>query len=324
LPRAGAPGTPGSSGGSVGIVIAVVAVAAVVGVGGFVFLGGNGPGISLNEWLGKACPVDVNGDGTLDFVGRTGRPAAMQHQLSFIDGATGDTIRDFGSEYVHENQLLCLGPDRFAVTYPDFRLELWEASGAEPATTLRLPDAIRGWEREGDCLGLDIAGELHGVDLASGKLDACTAQGKPGRSVHGGPGHYDDPGPSLEHEGTTYRVTTKSQGTKFFIVQAEREGETVWEATLPIKQFDGTYLALSEDAVFTYGVKPGKDDTGVLVALEMSDGRVRFEQPLRERWSSHYAETFVYDGAHIVLTWGYGLHAYDAQTGERVWNLGGR
>ena len=81
---------------------------------------------------------------------------------------------------------------------------------------------------------------------------------------------------------------------------------------------------MSDDAVFTYGVKPGDDDHGVLVALETSDGRVRFQTRQSSTWSSNFARTFIYNGHSLIMTWGFGVHAYDPQSGQRVWALGGR
>jgi hypothetical protein len=49
----------------------------------------------------------------------------------------------------------------------------------------------------------------------------------------------------------------------------------------------------------------------------------RFAAPGSERW-----RVGVVDGktgaSYIIATWGFGLHAYDPQTGERVWHIGGR
>jgi outer membrane protein assembly factor BamB len=121
-------------------------------------------------------------------------------------------------------------------------------------------------------------------------------------------------------------VVAKKTGTALLTVKATRGEALTWEAKLPLQAVDssGIHLAVSDDAVFTYGVKPGDTDYGVLVALEMTDGRVRFERRESSHWSTNFARTFVLNGPYLIMTWGFGVHAYDLQTGERVWNLGGR
>lgn len=83
-------------------------------------------------------------------------------------------------------------------------------------------------------------------------------------------------------------------------------------------------MAVTPDTVVTYAVAPGSADHGVLVGLDRADGSVRFESTQRNRWSTSVSSDLVYNGRHLVIAWGFGLHAQDPRTGERVWKIGGR
>jgi hypothetical protein len=298
---------------------------AAVGTVGFLMKDGS-PSFSLREWYGQACAIDANGDDTLDVLGRAAMPGGGKHSLTVLDGKTGAQLWGSDATYGHETLVICMGTDRFAVAYPDFRLELWEAKSRQPLSTLRLPDTVRSWGRQDDCASFETAGGHVLIDLSTSKTGKCSPEPPTDHALRDVSGFFEAKTAMIEHEGTQYSVVAKKPGTPLLTVKATKGDAVAWEAKLPLKMVDssGIHLAASDDAVFTYGVKPGDDDYGVLVALEMTDGRVRFEQRQSSHWSTNFPRTFTFNGRHLIMTWGFGVHAYDTQTGKRVWNLGGR
>jgi hypothetical protein len=308
-------------------VIAVVAVFGLVTLGGvgFAVMGGS-PSFSLREWYGYACAIDANGDDTLDLVGRAAMPGGGNQSLTVLDGKTGAELWGSEATYTHETPVLCLGTDDFAVAYPDFRLELWKATGREPTSTLRLSDTVSSWGRADNCASFQTADGLTVLDLATAKQGEGAADVPAPHRIHDVDGYFPVDSAMVEHEGTHYSVVAKKPGAPLLTVRANRAGTPLWEAKLPVQMVDssGIHLAVSDDAVLTYGVKPGDDDYGILVALEQADGRVRFQERQASHWSTNFARTFVLNGQYLIMTWGFGVHAYDLQTGKRAWNLGGR
>jgi outer membrane protein assembly factor BamB len=141
--------------------------------------------------------------------------------------------------------------------------------------------------------------------------------------VTGGPVR-DTANPILEVDGTTYAAVPKEQGTPTLTIQAE--GAARWSVPLRYAAIDRSRPALvvTPSTVVTYGIAPGNSDEGVLVGLDRTDGTARFEIAQRNRWSAKVSSDLVYNGRYVVMGWGFGLHAYDPETGDRVWKIGGR
>jgi LSD1 subclass zinc finger protein len=319
----GAPAAPATKRGGTAAIVASLIGMAVVGGAGYVFLG---PGVGSTstlfaEWYTVACPVDANGDDVIDFAGRVGRPGMSPHRIAVIDGIDGSILWTSEAKHGWESWVMCLGQNQFAVAQPDFRLDLYDARGGEPKA-LTLADRPLQYGSADGCLQIHLAdGSTVGVRLPSGERGDCDAVLT--HQVTGGPVR-DTANPILEVDGTTYAAVPKEQGTPTLTIQAE--GAARWSVPLRYAAIDRSRpaLAVTPSTVVTYGIAPGNSDEGVLVGLDRTDGTARFEIAQRNRWSAKVSSDLVYNGRYVVMGWGFGLHAYDPETGDRVWKIGGR
>jgi hypothetical protein len=55
----------------------------------------------------------------------------------------------------------------------------------------------------------------------------------------------------------------------------------------------------------------------------LATGAQRYAVNQKSTWSGN-VQSLVYNGRYVLASWGCGLHAYDPETGERVWHIGGR
>jgi hypothetical protein len=312
--------------GGVGVAIAIGSMVAI-GVAGYAFLGPGFGSSSLlfSEWYGTACLVDANGDDVLDVAGRVGRPGSSSQQIVVVDGIDGSILWTSEGKYDHEAWVMCFSEESIGVALPNFTVELYSATGGEPKS-IKLADAARDYGADEECVPISLAdGTTVGLRLPSGERGTCEAAlshrvtGGLITEVH----EYTN---EMERDGTTYIVEPKKKGTQTLTVRARREGETVWTTPLGYALVERGLapLAVTPQTIITYGAAPGSSDQGVLIGLDRSDGTPRFEMVQRNRWSGKFLSSLLYNGRHILLGWGFGLHAYDVSTGERVWKIGGR
>lgn len=319
-PPPGPPWTTSDRGGRAGLVVALTLLLVIIGVSTFVGL--RRPAM-LTEWYSVACPVDADGDGVLDFVGFGGW--VESRQLMIVDGSDGSILWRSDSKYGLSEELFCLGDHAFGVASPDARVTVFDPRARAPRWSLPLPDKLGAYGVAGDCLELKTIDDQElSVGLTSGSPRRCDA---PMRPLYRHELGRQDKGEafSLEAEGVTYRVHAKTSGTPVLTVAAERGGQPSWETPLRYAAVDGAlFFARAPRMLLTYGVDPAQTNNGVLIGIDPETGRVRYEARQRSTWSVNFARTFVFNGRYLVTTWGFGLHAYDPTTGERVWNIGGR
>jgi hypothetical protein len=72
-----------------------------------------------------------------------------------------------------------------------------------------------------------------------------------------------------------------------------------------------------------YADDPANDHYGVLIGVDPRTGAQRYAIR-QDSSSSGDIWNFEFNHVYIIATWGFGLHAYDPQSGERVWHIGGR
>jgi outer membrane protein assembly factor BamB len=321
----GPKGSPGGlakpkSGGGVAVLGVFIGMLVIGGVT-WVFLGSGSTSLLFSEWYGVACSVDANGDDVIDFAGRIGRPGTGPHRVAVVDGIDGSVLWTSEAKHGWESWVMCLSSDRFAVAQPDFSVDLYAASGGAPKTT-RLADGVIQYGSKDDCALFYLKdGSSVGMALPSGDRVECDTE-----LTHAMTGtRRGETDAVVELDGSTYVAEARDRGTPTLTLRAEADGEVQWSVALRHAAIDRSQvpLAVTPDAVLTYGTAPGSDE-GVLVGLDRSDGRVRFEATQRNRWSNRPSSGLVYNGRHVVIGWGFGLHAYDPRTGERVWKVGGR
>lgn len=277
----------------------------------------------LTEWYSVACPVDANGDGVLDFAGFGGW--LEDRNVMVVDGSDGSILWRSDSKYSLSEKLFCLTEHAFGVASPDARVTVFDPRVRTPRWSLPLPDQLSDYGVAGDCLNLKTSDDQElSVGLSDGSPRPCDApMGSVFRDAHGR--QDKERAFSLEAEGVTYRLHAKTRGTPLLTVAAERGGQPMWETPLRYAVVDGAlFFAHAPRMLLTYGVDPAQTDNGVLIGIDPETGRVRYEARQTSTWSVNFPRTFVFNGQHLVTTWGLGLQAFDPTTGKRVWRIGGR
>lgn len=321
-PRTAAPQqAPGSSRAVLYIALGL-GVLAAGGLGSFVFSGG--ALASLGEWYSPGgALVDANGDTALDLVGWAGTPTD-QRNLSIIDGLTGRRLWVRADRYESEAQVLGISAKFFAVSRPNFALEIFNADRRERPVTVGLSDAIRTYARGDGCVQLETGDEVSlGITVPAGQKTTCAALEEP-RHIGHRPG-VSEATATARLGDVTFRAATRERGTPLLAVSAQRWTQTLWSMPLRYAAMSSrdVMLVATPAMVMTYGVQPGRADVAVLIGLDPKTGAVKYERDQGSTWSDHYV-SFQYNNRFLIVTWGFGLHAYEPATGARVWHLGGR
>jgi hypothetical protein len=307
-------------------------------------------GVVFGEFLSQACMVDANGDGVLDSAGLVGQPTSSKLPLTFIDGRNGKVLWS-GGEYDLYTTFLCLRPDAIALDRKDFTVDLRQPKAPEAVTRIRVDDRTFGYGVASDCFEL-VASTQKSASLSfEGKpVPSCEISEK--RNVHAGAGFVRSGLRRLRAETVgeiTYVLAAQSQGTPFVTVAALRgplprdaggseldsreflDGlpsyPKVWSLKLPyVSVAHDLPLVIAGQTLVTWAKDPAVTDAGgMIVGIDASTGTLKYAKPQSSSstWTTQLRELH-YDGAHVVAVWGFGLHAYDPVTGDRVWNIGGR
>lgn len=278
------------------------------------------------EWGSPACLVDANGDDVLDSVGFTFKPGSERRTLFIIDGTSGDVIWEGESDaYSYESSVVCAPPGAFAVVKKDFTIDVYDAAAQKKVGSAVLPDLTYKYGSGKECFSFLVGEETISISTEDASLAPC----EPGEiyPVHlpgtiAGPSGRQKP---AELDGMSFSISAKASGSRLLTVSARTGDQLSWE--VPLKYVAITEelpLLVTEQTVITYGASPGDSDHGVLIGLDPKSGRIRYEHTHDTTWSTHYVVDFEYNGRYVIMVWGYGIHAYDPDTGERVWNIGGR
>ena len=130
----------------------------------------------------------------------------------------------------------------------------------------------------------------------------------------------------IDDDGTTYYATEKTGIKEFIVITAVKNNDTLWQTNLRylnVLIIDNPVILLVDNTIVTYGTQLGDDEYGYIVGIDKKNGMIRYEQKQTSTWSQNL-NSFLYNEKYIIAWWGFGLHAYDANTGERIWNIGGR
>lgn len=305
--------------------VLIVGVLLVVAVGGVAYLVRGGALSVLGEWYSPgACLVDANGDAALDLVGWGGSPSD-QRNLWLVDGATGKRIWSRSGDYASEATVLCSGRGGFAVARPNFTLELFSLTARDTPRIVRLSDKVEQYARGEGCLQIVTSDQRTvGLDAKTGSQTRCDPI-EPLRHPYTVAGTTDAGASTTTLGGVRYSVAGRAVGTPVLTVSAERDGAQLWSVPLRyVAVSRRTMLVVTPETVATYGAEPGQTDVGVLIGMSPRTGAVQYELSQGSSWSARHLAGFQYNGRYLIVTWGFGVHAYEPATGERVWHIGGR
>jgi hypothetical protein len=268
--------------------------------------------------------VDANGDGVLDIAGMGGAPGSERWRLQVIDGATGRRLWA-GDTYTYKARIVCLPPRFFGVDDTDFRLHLFPARTPDAPMVVALQDHVSQVGLGKDCVRIaEDNRQEQVISLVGNHVDRCNADLVENQGV----GEYQsriDNNVELAVQGARYAVSHRSPGTPFIIASKSKDGRPLWTANLPfVPTDDGVRLVATPDMLVVWGADPSRTEYATMIGLDVNTGNTRYAVTQNSHWSSHFVTNFLYNGRYVVVGWGYGLHAYDPNTGERVWHIGGR
>lgn len=299
----------------------LVVIAAIIA--SFAFT--DGPMAGLAEWYPPGTVlVDANGDAALDLVGWAGGRADAR-DIWILDGLTGRRLWVRAGNYEPGADLLAISAKHFAVARPNFTLDIFDVDRREQPVTLGLSDAISTYARGEGCLQVETGdGVSVGISVPAGQTTTCAAAEEP-QSIGRFPG-VSEATATARLGDVSFQAATRERGTPLLTVSARRGTQTLWSVPLRYAAISSreVMLVVTPAMVMTYGVEPGRDDeVGVLIGLDPNTGAVKYERGQGSTWSSDWV-SFQYNNRFLIVTWGFGVHAYEPATGERVWHLGGR
>ncbi len=340
----------------------LVAVSMAVGIailaGGVVMMVNRGGCTTFAEWYSSGCLVDANGDDVLDVAGWMGSPSD-QNVLTVVDGITGKKIWSHGGEYASGSLVVCLDESHVGVARPDFAMEIFSSKDPDPAVTVQFTDQVSSYAvGDGCAMIVTQDGQKRGTSLSDGSQVECATiephliWNNPGMSSASGIGYivaysvdeklrvrrvdmpeledvgYTDKGPNrieLRHGALTFVASARETGTPVLALSAKSNGKKLWNAPLRYTAVGGSNigLVLAPGMLVTFGSLPGDTNGGVIVGIDPATGNVVYEKEQGSTWAGQ-ASGMHYNGRHVIVYWGFGLHAYDPATGERVWHIGGR
>jgi hypothetical protein len=302
------------------IVLALGAVFAFRGAVGSTWVGLTG------EWYSPACLVDANGDGALDIAGMGAAPGSEIWQLRLVDGATGRLLWS-GESFKPQANLVCFSPRFFAVDNTDFHLHLYPAACPDRSVVVTLRDRVDQVGLGDGCIALRLADDQEqAFSFTGAALDRC--QAGPLLKDRGLRGSFYGDGlkTQIAEDGSTYAVAQRDRGTHFLLVRRSKGDQVLWSRELPyVGAADQNFgLVLTPDTEILWGANPAEKEYALIIGLDPQTGNERFARRQSSHWSSNALYSMVYNGRYVIVGWGFGLHAYDPRTGERMWHLGGR
>jgi outer membrane protein assembly factor BamB len=309
----------------------IVAVVVVVVVGTFSslvaflpsLLGTSWVGL-VQEWYSAACLVDANGDGVLDVAGLGATPGSEIWRLQLVDGATGTRLWS-GGTYSPYAKLVCLSPQYFGIDNVDFQLRLFPARSPDSPVNVALHDHI---ERAGlgtNCITVkQTNGETLSISLAGGR-DRCDAANLLENQGFGAQVSSISHVMEIVTGDSSYTLTEHEPGTPFLIVTKFISGHQKWTQQLAYVPTDSGFRAVATlNALVVWGGMPSDDKYAAIIGLDPETGAQRYAIKQSSDWSGRVLRDISFNGRYVIVSWGFGLHAYDPSTGERVWHIGGR
>jgi LSD1 subclass zinc finger protein len=334
---------PTAGAGRMPIVFILLGVGAT-GLAATMFAGGGST--LFGEWLGTTCLVDANGDDVLDPVGALGQPTSPEIPLVILDGKSGKKLATGGDVDWGKGKQLCLGRDLVGYDTPSFTVELRRPKGLDILGVVKVPDRTDRYGVAKGCLRLVTSAKAVTAATFDAKpTESCPA---PERPTYPQAGYTEQSRGWWQKAGElTYVIYCDDMGTSFINVLAIR-GELpasltdsfstyqlnqalptlskVWSTKLRFATARGDVPGvLLGQTLVTWGVDPTNDKAGgVLIGIDLADGKLRYaESQGSPTWSTNLRELQT-NGRDVLATWGYGLFAYEADTGKRLWNVGGR
>lgn len=276
-----------------------------------------------SRFSGPVCLLDANGDGVSDLLGMSGL-RGNANQPTVVDGASG-TLLWHGDARDKTPQLACLDSRWFVVVAPNFQAEFYDARNMGAPVRVLLRDTLDSYAMGAGCVRLRTSDRsLQGIALPGGNVVACETKAKFKNLREGGPGVINLTGSkaTLEHEGRSYTLEKRKQGSGILSVRVAQGKKALWTRELPyISPTFDTGLTTNGRSIALWVAEPGAADKGILVGLDAETGEQRYavRSPLMVSNSFRY---FGYNGRFAVMQiWG-SLHAYDPDTGALAWKIG--
>lgn len=280
----------------------------------------NGPARAFREWYSPGFPVDANGDEYLDIVGFSGSPTDQYH-LTTVDGATGEIIRTTeGYDEALKPEIFCPSTNYICVFKSDLTVDVVDPVSLKTTSAFTVTDRIGSYWFAGSVLCVNtLDRDSLAVDLSTGKqADFITAP-----KVN----YYSYVQLSSQHTDTAtgirYVAENKPGSLSLLLVSALKDTTVLWKTPLRYKNTaSAPPLAVTDHMVITYGQGVGSDK-GTLIGIDRKDGMVRYEAEQGSTWSA-WINSLCYNSKVVVIWYGFGLHGFDPDTGERLWHIGGR
>ncbi len=285
---------------------------------------GKGGGTSFNEFYSPAYLANCNNDDILDIVGTIGT-VSKGEKPAIIDGLTGKILFKANNfvDLGYITEIFSPTEDYVCYVTKDLVLTILRANDFSEIGTVMLPDGIKKYNYINDTLFMFFFDNTQvGIDLETARSTE-TSMDMPDNYYRLYNNVYHQ---QLDNDGVMFVASEKSGSEEFIIITAIKDNDTLWQTVLRYKNVqivDDPVILLVDNTVITYGTKLGDDDYGYIIGLDKSTGMIRYEQKQNSTWSSGVT-SFIYNGKYVIVTWGFGVHAYDPNTGENVWNIGGR
>ncbi len=283
------------------------------------------PGPALpSHFSGPVCQLDANGDGVWDLLGLSNVRGSSQPQPTVIDGASGAVI--FRAEPRQQApQLACLDSRWFVVVAPNFQAEFYDARNLGAPVRVLLRDRLSAHAMGQGCVRLRTDDRsVTGIALPGGNVVACETKAKFNDMREGGPGTIGltEKRTELEHEGRTYELEKRSQGSHVLTVRVREGKKQLWSRELPyVAPTFNTGIATNGRSIAVWGAEPGNTSDGILVGLDAQTGEQRYAVPANLT-ISHSFRHFAYNGRFIVVQVLNSLRAHEPETGAIAWRIG--
>jgi hypothetical protein len=267
--------------------------------------------------------VDANGDSVMDVAGLSAVPGSETWMLRVVDGVDGRSIWS-GQRYAPSARLACGSPSVFGIDDVDFQLHVFPARHPDAAFAIRLDDHIDKVGVGQNCLLVQTShGPETAVAFTGAHIDGCAdaALGERGGDVH----VTTRDTLHASWDSTNYELSTRHPGTPFLLVSASSAGRLLWTNGLRYVRADaGLGMVATPNMLVVFGGDPRDDHYGVVIGIDPATGAERYAERQDSKWSGFPMQSMHFNGRYVIITWGYGLHAYDPSNGHRVWHVGGR
>lgn len=336
------------------IVVAGVAVVASLGSG----RGGlSSEHLQWNSWAGRPVPVDVDDDGTVDFVGwikLLNRPDGEQCFFVAVNGKSGEEIWRTSSLGSQETATHTRG------MVADARLVLVDGDG--DALAFSLKNGKRKWKKSlgerakrmcehDDGVLVELADESRVIlDTGSGKrTDAGSATCRGGWGTHTTPNDvgvfdrfnsrtFDSRNhPKVEGmyvsdsfvgpDGVTIALGTKDKGTRLPMVAVVKGGAELWQSVVPdddamkAQKVAPDVAAADEDRVYVAFDAEGNGAVRI-VAFDLESGKRRWERDAPHSDEHSDVTALVPAGNRIAVSHWTWLTVLSAKNGKEKFTVG--